>query len=96
MSVTINPLSDRLLVELIDKEKTLAGGLLLPETAKERSQQGRVLAIGKGRRGRDGKRIPMCVKVGDRILFAKYAGLEINLDSKKRLIIDESDILGIV
>ena len=96
MSMKIRPLADRLLVEPIEKEETIAGGLLLPETAKEKPQQGEVLAAGEGRRDDDGKRIPMDVKVGDRVLFAKYAGTEIKLDGKKLLIMKESDILGIV
>lgn len=96
MSVNIRPLADRLLVEPIEQEETIAGGLLLPETAKEKPQQGAVLAAGEGRRDDDGKRIPMDVKVGDRVLFAKYAGTEIKLDGKKLLIMKESDILGIV
>ena len=96
MSIKIRPLADRLLVEPIEKEETIAGGLLLPETAKEKPQQGEVLAAGEGRRDDDGKRIPMDVKVGDRVLFAKYAGTEIKLDGKKMLIMKESDILGIV
>ena len=96
MSINIRPLGDRLLVEPVEAEETIAGGLLLPETAKEKPQQGMVLAAGAGRRDDDGKRIEMDVKVGDRVLFAKYAGTEIKLDSKKLLIMKESDILGIV
>jgi chaperonin GroES len=96
MSVNIRPLGDRLLVEPIEKEETIAGGLLLPETAKEKPQQGAVLAAGAGRRDDNGKRIEMDVKIGDTVLFAKYAGTEIKLDGKKLLIMKESDILGIV
>jgi len=91
----IRPLADRLLVEIIEKEDTLAGGLLLPETAKTKSQQGCVLAIGKGRH-ENGERIPIDVKVDDRILFAKYAGIEIKLDGKELFILKEGEILGIV
>lgn len=97
MAVNIRPLGDRVLVEPIEKEETIAGGaLLLPETAKEKPQQGQVLAVGAGRYDEDGERIPMDVKVGDTVLFAKYAGTEIKLDGKKLLIMKESDLLGIV
>jgi chaperonin GroES len=96
MSVNIRPLGDRVLVEPVEKEETIAGGLLLPETAKEKPQQGKVLAAGAGRYDEDGARIPMDVKVGDLVLFAKYAGTEIKLDGKKMLIMKESDLLGII
>ncbi len=94
--MNIRPLGDRILVEPVEVEETIAGGLLLPETAKEKPQQGMVLAAGEGRRDDDGDRIEMDVKVGDRVLFAKYAGTEIKLDGKKLLIMKESDILGII
>ncbi|HRL11854.1 MAG TPA: co-chaperone GroES [Aggregatilineales bacterium] len=94
--MNIRPLGDRLLVEPVEKEETIAGGLLLPETAKEKPQQGKVLAVGEGRRDDDGDRIAMDVKAGDLVLFAKYAGTEIKLEGKKLLIMKESDILGIV
>ncbi|HRI75341.1 MAG TPA: co-chaperone GroES [Fimbriimonadaceae bacterium] len=94
--MNIRPLGDRLLVEPVEKEETIAGGLLLPETAKEKPQQGKVLAVGEGRRDDDGDRIAMDVKAGDTVLFAKYAGTEIKLEGKKLLIMKESDILGIV
>lgn len=97
MSVNLRPLGDRVLIEPAEQEETFAGGqLVLPETAKEKPQQGNVLAVGEGRRDEDGERIPMDVKVGDRILFAKYAGTEIKIDGKKLLIMKESDILAIV
>jgi chaperonin GroES len=96
MSINIKPLGDRLLIEPIEKEETIAGGLLLPETAKEKPQQGAVLAAGEGRRDDNGKRIPLDVQAGDKVLFAKYAGTEIKVDGKKLLIMKESDILGIV
>lgn len=94
--MNIRPLGDRLLVEPIEKEETIAGGLLLPETAKEKPQQGKVLAAGAGRRDETGKRIDMDVQAGDTILFAKYAGTEIKIDGKKLLIMKEADVLGIV
>jgi chaperonin GroES len=96
MAINIRPLGDRLLVEPVEAEETTASGLLLPETAKEKPQQAIVLAAGAGRRDENGKRIEMDVEVGNRVLFAKYAGTEIKLDGKKLLIMKESDILGIV
>ncbi|MCL4248379.1 MAG: co-chaperone GroES [Anaerolineae bacterium] len=97
MAIQIRPLGDRVLVEPIEQEETIAGGMLvLPETAKEKPQQGKVLAVGAGRRDDDGKRIDMDVKAGDTVLFAKYAGTEVKLDGKKLLIMKEADILGIV
>jgi chaperonin GroES len=97
MSVSIRPLGDRVLVEPMEQEETIAGGMLvLPETAKEKPQQGKVLAVGEGRRDDNGKRIDMDVKAGDTVLFAKYAGTEVKLDGKKLLIMKEADILGIV
>lgn len=95
--MNLRPLGDRVLVEPVEQEDTFAGGqLVLPETAKEKPQQGHVLAVGEGRRDEDGERIPMDVKAGDRVLFAKYAGTEIKVDGKKLLIMKETDILGIV
>jgi chaperonin GroES len=97
MAIKLRPLGDRILIEPAEQEETFAGGqLVLPETAKEKPQQGIVLAAGAGRMDEDGERIPMDVKVGDRVLFAKYAGTEIKIDGKKLLIMKESDILGII
>jgi chaperonin GroES len=97
MSINLRPLGDRVLIEPAEQEDTFAGGqLVLPETAKEKPQQGNILAVGSGRRDDDGKRIDMDVKVGDRVLFAKYAGTEVKLDGKKLLIMKEADILAIV
>jgi chaperonin GroES len=97
MTMSIRPLGDRVLVEPIEQEETIAGGMLvLPETAKEKPQQGLVLAVGAGRRDDDGDRIDMDVKAGDKVLFAKYAGTEVKLDGKKLLIMKETDILGII
>ena len=97
MAINIRPLGDRVLIEPVEQEETIAGGMLvLPETAKEKPQQGNVLAVGAGRRDEDGDRIDMDVKVGDKVLYAKYAGTEVKLDGKKLLILKESDILGIV
>ena len=97
MSLQMRPLGDRVVVEPIEREETFAGGqLVLPETAKEKPQQGEVLAVGLGRKDDDGKRIPMDVEVGQTVLFAKYGGTEVKLDGKKLLILKESDILAIV
>lgn len=94
--MNLRPLGDRILVEPSEGEDKTSSGLLLPETAKEKPQQGKVLAAGAGRRDDDGKRIEMDVKAGDTILFAKYAGTEIKVDGKKLLIMKESDVLGIL
>ncbi len=96
MSLNMRPLADRVIVEPAEQEEVTASGLYIPETAKEKPQQGKVLAAGEGRRDDDGKRVAMDVKVGDTVLFAKYAGTEIKLDGKKLLIMKESDILAIV
>ena len=94
--MNLRPLGDRVLIEPSEGEDKLPSGLLLPETAKEKPQQGKVLAVGAGRRDEEGKRIEMDLKAGDLILFAKYAGTEIKLDGKKLLIMKETDILGVV
>ena len=93
----LKPLGDRLVVEPIEQEETTSGGILLPETAKEKPQEGRVIAAGPGRVDDSGKRVKMEVKEGDRVLYAKYAGTEVKLeDDKKVLILKESDILALV
>jgi chaperonin GroES len=92
----LKPLADRLVVEPVEQEEVTAGGIILPETAKEKPQQGRVLSAGPGRTDDDGDRIPMDVKEGDRVLYAKYSGTEVKVDGKKLLILRESDILAIV
>lgn len=94
--IKLKPLGDRLVVEPIEKEEVTPGGIILPETAKEKPQEGKVLAVGPGRRDDEGNRIPMDVKEGDRVLYAKYAGTEVKLDDKKLLILRESDILALV
>ena len=94
--LSLKPLGSRVVVEPIEQEDVTAGGIVLPETAKEKPQKGKVLAVGPGDRDEDGKRIPMDVAVDDTVLFAKYAGTEIKLDGKKLLIMRESDILAIV
>ena len=97
MSIKLKPLGDRLIVEPIEREEVTAIGIVLPETAKEKPQEGQVLAAGPGRRDEEGKRIPMDVQEGDRVLFAKYAGTEVKLEGdRKVLVLKESDILAIV
>jgi chaperonin GroES len=98
MSLNLKPLGDRVVIEPVEKdEETFAGGaLVLPETAKERPQQGIIVAVGPGRKDEDGERIPMDVEEGQRVLYAKYAGTEIKIDGKKLLILKENDILAIV
>jgi len=96
-SINLRPLADRLIVEPIEQEEKTASGIILPETAKEKPQEGNVLAVGPGRKDDDGKPIPMDVKEGDRVLYAKYAGTEVKLpDDRKVLVLKESDILAIV
>jgi chaperonin GroES len=94
--MNLKPLADRLVVEPVEQEEVTAGGIILPETAKEKPQQGKVIAAGPGRTDDAGKRVEMEVKVGDRVLYAKYSGTEVKLDGKKLLILRESDILAIV
>ncbi len=96
MSLKLKPLADRLVVEPKEREETTPSGLVLPETAKEKPQEGEVLAVGPGRRDDDGERIAMDVAVGDSVLYAKYGGTEIKIDGKKLLILKESDILAII
>jgi chaperonin GroES len=96
MSISFKPLGSRVVVEPIEAEDVTPSGIVLPETAKEKPQKGNVLAIGPGDRDDDGKRIPLDVKEGDTVLYAKYSGTEIKVDGKKLLILRESDILAIV
>jgi chaperonin GroES len=96
LKLKLKPLGSRVVVEPIEQEEITAGGIVLPETAKEKPQQGMVLAIGQGDRDDEGKRIAMDVAVGDKVLFAKYSGTEIKMDGKKLLILRESDLLAIV
>jgi chaperonin GroES len=94
--MNLKPLADRLVVEPIEQEDVTPGGIILPETAKEKPQQGKVIAAGPGRTDDKGKRVVMEVKEGDRVLYAKYSGTEIKLDGKKVLILRESDILAVL
>jgi chaperonin GroES len=92
----IRPLEDRVIVVRVDKEQKSAGGIIIPDTAKEKPQEGKVVAVGPGKRDEDGKRIPPEVKEGDRILFSKYAGTEIKIDGVEHLFMREDDILAIL
>jgi chaperonin GroES len=96
MTTNLKPLGDRLVIEPMEQEEMTASGLVLPETAKEKPQQGSVLAVGPGRRDDDGDRIEMDVEVGDTVLYAKYAGTEVKIDGKKILILKESDVLAVI
>lgn len=96
MSKKLKPLGDRLVVKPTEQEEVTASGLVLPETAKEKPQQGSVIATGPGRRDDDGKRIEMDVAVDDIVLYAKYAGTEIKIEGEKLLILKESDVLAIL
>jgi chaperonin GroES len=94
--MNLKPLADRLVVEPIEQEDVTAGGIILPETAKEKPQQGKVIAAGPGRIDEKGKRVDMEVKLGDKVLYAKYSGTEIKQEGKKVLILRESDILAVI
>ncbi len=96
MSISLKPLGNRVVVEPVEQDEVTAGGIVLPETAKEKPQKGKVLSVGPGERDDNGKYIPMDVKAGDMVLYAKYSGTEIKLDGKKLLILRESDLLAIV
>ena len=96
MALKLKPLGNRLVVEPLEAEEVTAGGIVLPETAKEKPQKGIVLSIGPGERDDKGKRIEMDVQAGDTVLYAKYAGTEIKVDGKKLLILKENDILAII
>ncbi len=96
MAIGLKPLGSRVVIEPIEMEDVTAGGIVLPETAKEKPQRGKILSIGSGDRNDKGERIEMDVKVGDVVLFAKYGGTEIKIDGKKLLILRESEILAIV
>jgi chaperonin GroES len=91
----LRPLHDRVVVKRLEEEEKTAGGIIIPDTAKEKPQQGKVIAVGKGRILEDGKVIPLVVKEGDRVLFSKYAGTDIKVDGDEHLIMREDDILAI-
>ena len=92
----IRPLQDRLLVKRIDEEETTKGGIIIPDTAKEKPSEGKVVAVGKGKVGDDGKLTPLDVKKGDRVLFSKYSGTEVIVEGDECLIVREDDVLGVM
>jgi len=92
----LQPLADRVVVKALDREEKTKSGIVLPDTAKEKPQEGEVLAVGSGKIGDDGKRIPLEVKVGDRVVYSKYGGTEVKIDGVEYLILKESDVLAIV
>ncbi len=92
----IRPLYDRIMVKRVEEKETVQGGIIIPDTAKEKPQEGEVVAVGQGKRLEDGKLVPLDVKAGDRILFGKYSGNEIKLDGEEYLIMREDDVLGVI
>ncbi len=92
----IRPLQDRIIVKRMEEEEKTAGGIIIPDTAKEKPQEGKVIAVGKGKVGEDGKVRPLDVKPGDTVLFSKYGGTEIKLEGEEHLIMREDDLLGVV
>jgi chaperonin GroES len=96
MKMRIKPLNDRVIVKRVEEEQKTAGGIIIPDTAKEKPQEGEVVAVGPGKLDDDGKRTALEVKEGDRILFGKYAGTEIKIDGEEHIFMREDDILGIL
>jgi chaperonin GroES len=94
--MNIKPLNDRLIVKRVKEEQKTAGGIIIPDTAKEKPQEGQVVAVGPGRLDDKGERIPMAVKEGDRVLFSKYAGSEIKIEGEEHVFMREDDVLGIL
>ncbi len=95
MATQVRPLGDRVIVKRIEEEEKTEGGIIIPDTAKEKPQEGKVIAVGKGKLNEDGKLQPLDVKKGDRVLFNKYAGSEVTLEGDEHLIIREDDVLGV-
>jgi chaperonin GroES len=96
VTMKIKPLGDRVLVKRIKEEDKTKGGIIIPDTAKEKPQEGKVVAVGRGKVAEDGKLVPPEVRVGDKILFGKYSGSEIKLDGEEHIVLREDDILGII
>ena len=92
----LRPLQDRILVQRVEEETTTAGGIIIPDSAKEKPAEGKIIAVGNGKVGDDGKRVALEVKKGDRILFGKYAGTEVKIEGEEYLIMREDDVLGVV
>jgi chaperonin GroES len=94
--MTFRPLHDRVLIERVEEKESVKGGIVIPDTAKEKPQEGQVVAVGSGKKEKDGKVIPLDVKVDDRILFGKYSGTEIKIDNEDYLILREEEVLGVI
>jgi len=94
--MNIRPLYDRIVVKRIEEQETVRGGIIIPDTAKEKPQEGEVVAVGKGKRMEDGKLVPLDVQVGDRILFGKYSGSDIKLEGEEYMIMREDEVLGVI
>jgi len=94
--MNFRPLHDRILIERVEDKQTAKGGIVIPDTAKEKPQEGQVVAVGSGKRNEDGKVVPLDVKAGDRILFGKFSGAEIKIDNQEYLILREEEVLGII
>ncbi len=94
--MSLRPLSDRILVERVKEDEKTKGGIIIPDTAKEKPAEGKVVATGNGRMGEDGKLLPMDVKVGDRVLFSKYGGTDVKIDGIDYLILRQDDVLGVI
>jgi len=94
--MNFRPLHDRILIKRIEEKETAKGGIIIPDTAKEKPQEGEVVAVGNGKKNEDGKIVPLDVKAGDRILFGKYSGTEIKIDNEDYLILKEEEVLGVV
>ena len=96
MAMKIRPLHDRILVKRLEEQETVRGSIIIPDTAKEKPQEGKVVAVGGGKVGDDGKRIPLDVKAGDKILFGKYSGSEVKIEDDEYLILREEDVLAVL
>jgi chaperonin GroES len=96
LEMKVKPLHDRIVVSRIEAEEKTAGGIIIPDTAKEKPQEGKIIAVGPGKRDEDGNLVPLDVKAGDRILFTKWAGTELKLDGQEYMIMKEDDILGVI
>ena len=96
MALKIRPLHDRIIVKRIEEQETVRGGIIIPDTAKEKPQEGKVIAAGNGKVGDDGKKIPLDVKAGDKILFGKYSGSEVKIEDDEYLILREEDVLAVL
>ncbi len=94
--MSLRPLSDRILVQRVEEDAKTKGGIIIPDTAKEKPAEGKVVAAGNGRMGEDGKLLPMDVKVGDRVLFSKYGGTDVKIDGEDYLILRQDDVLGVI